>query len=61
MAVGKLTNDKELSASILPNGKREKIMRERELLHLILSRKNINTGIGKTSFTSTMPTKRWGK
>jgi len=59
MAVGKLTNDKQLSASILPNRKREKMIRE--LLHTILSRKNINTGIGKTSFISTMPTKKWDK
>jgi hypothetical protein len=59
MAIGKLTNDKKLSASILPNGKREKMIRE--LLHLILSRKNINTGIGKTSFSNTIPTKRWSK
>jgi len=59
MAVGKLTNEKELSASILPNRKREKMIRE--LLHIILSRKNINTGIGKTSFINTMPKKRWSK
>tara|TARA_R110000824_G_scaffold77522_1_gene196016 strand:+ start:472 stop:660 length:189 start_codon:yes stop_codon:yes gene_type:complete len=62
MAIGKLTNDREASASILPNGLTKQHIERAKILHLILlSRKNINTGIGKTSFSNTIPTKRWGK
>lgn len=61
MAIGKLTNDSEASASILPNGLTKQHIERAKILHLILlSRKNINTGIGKTSFTNIKPKKRWG-
>jgi hypothetical protein len=50
--IGKLTNDSEASASILPVGLTKQMRKPNQ-------EKKIN--IGKTSFTNIKPKKRWSK